>query len=599
MQRKLVESLGKAAILGGISALARCQESAEPFVGFDTEYTSRGNRFLSYQLAGEKGSGLFTEGITIETLEARCMSVAGDFESCWLITFWSIAELQFLPILTRSKNWRLYGAGSFDCEFETENGRKLKVFDISRFWSSPRQSLRQVAEAFGLKKLEYDTTKVTKKSLRDPAFIKYAVNDAILCYQLMQMLRAEFLPLGADPLISKTAAGTAATVFRRRIEKDTRFNCQIPRARLAGLYSCWGGRAEVFERGDFEELHEYDIESAYPNAAVAIGEFPTGESLKEATTIRQVVDNKGFAQCIFRFPDSIEYPCLPIILDYGQFYPSSGIAWATSFELQEALERNCKLEMLEGWYYTSGDKSLAETMQWALDLRARSTGAQRVATKLIANSLIGKLAQRRRGIDIEKMRKVCEELGLPIQDVILLSEKELEALGLMREAKVGTCFMPEWNGLITGHVRAQLSRIIDMSEPVYCATDSVWSKKPIKTLPPKLGLKRSGPGTVIRTRFAAIYGEKDHIAHHSIWSREAALQLLTGTDDLIEYKILRPIKLKESIRKRIRLATFVEESRRGSKAWDGKRELLSSGKTRPWKTLDHYYKWRVDQSPRK
>jgi len=596
--RNVIEKLGNQAILAGINPLRENQRSADPVIGFDTEYDSKTRELICYQLAGESFDGLFEGQLTVAQLAKVVRKHYPDSEGAWLITYWSYAELQFLPVLSKSFGWAIYGSGSFDCSFRTNSGFELRVFDISRFFE--RSSLAKVAQSFGLKKLEWDTTSVTRRDLKDPRFRKYAINDAKLCFQIMEALRAQFLPLGSDPLISKTAAGCTATVFRRQYVSEP-IRTKIPKARLAGLYSCWGGRAEALRRGKFDNLYEYDITSAYPTAVIEIKRFPTGPDLKERNSLREITKGPGFARVLFTHPKSVQYPALPVVTPFAQIYPLAGITWATSFEIKCAAELGTKIEVLEGWGYSGGSTELYDMMQWALEMRRQSTGAKSVAAKLMANSLIGKLAQRRGGIDIEKLREFCQKQGVSLHDAIQLSSEELKVLGLERPNKVGTCFMPEWNSLITGYVRAQLHGILMQSEPTYCATDSVWSLSPIKNPPPGLGLKRKGPGAVVRTRFGAIFepGQAPHLAHHSIWTRDAGLRLIQDfdrTERSIRYPLKRAIKLRESIRTRVRIATFVEELRQGNTNWDGKRRLFDSGETAPWQSADQYLQWRKEHN---
>lgn len=562
-------------------------------MGFDTEYDSTTRKLICYQLSSPKFEELCTGRMGVEQIANKIMRAHPGSRGAWLITFWSYAEIQFLPFLTKSTNWQLYGSGSFDCLFRARSGFELRIFDIARFFE--RSGLQKVAQSFGLRKLDWNRQTVTAVDLADPKFREYALNDARLCWQIMEQLRAHFLELGADPLLSKTAAGTTAVVFRHNYVKKP-LTTKIPGARLAGLNSCWGGRAEAFRMGRFPMLWEYDLESAYPNAVISIKQFPTGRDLKEGNR------GHGFAKVIFKHPSETQYPALPVVTQFAQLYPLSGVSWATSFELEKARELGAEIEVLEQWSYKGGDTSLYELIQWALEIRKNSTGAKSIAAKLMANSMIGKLAQRRGGTDIEKLRKFCEKEGVSIHDAIKLSSEELKALGLQRENKVGTCFMPEWNSLITGFVRSQLHGILLQSEPVYCATDSVWSTKEIENPPEKLGLKRKGPGAVVRTRFGAIFadGEMPHLAHHSIWNKEAALKLIAEMDSVseIHYSARRAVKLRESIRTRVRIATFLEEVRKGNTNWDGKRELLPDGSTRPWKTVDQYLQWRKEQNKR-
>lgn len=599
MLRSVIDGLGNQAILGGINPLKQSQRSADPVVGLDTEYDSKTRRLICYQLAGETEEGswgeLYSGKLGVEELARHLTRRYPHARAFWLITYWSLAELQFLPVLSESFDWALYGTGSFDCSFCSSTGVELRVFDISRFFE--RASLGKVAESFGLRKLEYDRTRITRADLSNPRFRTYAINDARLCFQIVEALRAQFVEHGSDPLISKTAAGSTATVFRHRFI-DAPIKTETPRARLAGLLSCWGGRAEALERGKFDSVYEYDLTSAYPNSVLSIKRFPTGADLREKKEVKALLKTTGFGRVIFKYKRPTHIPALPVVTQFAQVYPLSGQSWATTFEIRRALEGGAQVDLMEGWGYTGGSTQLYDMMQWALEMRRNSTGARSIAAKLMANSLIGKLAQRRGGIDVERMRAFCAEEGIPLADAIQLSSEELKALGLERPNKVGTCFMPEWNSLITGHTRAELHKILCTSDPVYCATDSVWSKTPIRKPPANLGLKRTGPGAVVRTRFGAIFppGENPHLAHHSIWNREAGLKLIedlgTPKEGERKYKIRRAIKLRESIRTKVRIATFVEEVRKGNTNWDGKRRLNLDGSTEPWQSVDQYLQWR-------
>src|SRR6185436_16169651 len=124
----------------------------DPVIGFDTEYDSTTRELLCYQLAGGAFEGLFENRLTVSALARIVRKNYPNSTGAWLITFWSYAELQFLPVLSRSFGWAIYGSGSFDCSFKTGDGYELRIFDISRFFE--RSSLAKVAQSFGLKKLD-------------------------------------------------------------------------------------------------------------------------------------------------------------------------------------------------------------------------------------------------------------------------------------------------------------------------------------------------------------------------------------------------------------------------------------------------------------
>ena len=580
-----------------ISPLTRGSKFEGLVLGFDTEYESKGGAFLCAQLSDGTHSVWSQKKLTVHGLAKWIAAEYGaePGDEIILVSFFSIAELQFMPVKTESFGWREYGSGSLDVSFHDERTAiTIHVFDIARFFD--KQSLAKVADSFGFKKLSWKRDQISRADLKKPGFKAYALNDAILARKIVDALRNQFEPWEIDPLAEKTAASTAAAVFRRGWV-DEEVKCDENRARLAGMLSCWGGRAEAFSRGAFQRVYEYDLSSAYPRAAIALGEMPCAGSWSEVSSVRKLASYRGgLAQVRFRFPDSEGYPCLPLVTKTAQLYPLSGTEWVTFAEIAEALAVGCKIEIIEGWGYKKGTTILRDYMEEILEKRAAAKGAQKVAFKLLANSLIGKLAQRVTDIDINKLREASEKHGIQLDDLGSMRREELAVLGIESAPRVGTIFMPEWNSLITGHVRARIGVLARLCRAVYVATDAVWSTRKLSAKElrawPDLELKRQGPAVVARTRLGVIYDddENPHVAQHSIWNRKAALECLGDIDGRpLRYKIRRPVKLRESMQRRRRFGEWIEEERSAEGYWDDKRELAPNGRdSRPWGNVSDY-----------
>lgn len=589
MLEKIVAELGKVAFARMITPLHRVPLFQGEIVGFDTEYDSKTARFLSYQL-GYNGHGVMVTGsISVDSLAGSCLDLIGFHPGeIMLISYWSLAELQFLPVRTESFNWKEFGLGSFDCSFHSKrHNLTLHIFDLARFFD--RQSLANVAKTFGLRKLDYERHKISRRDLQRADFKEYAINDAIITEQICRSLRNEYLGRGVDILDTRTPANTAATVFRLEQVREPFRNDNSP-ARLAGMRSAWGGRAEALERGYFSSLHEYDLASAYPNAALAIKRFPLGPDWRELSTLARSDNKHGFAKIRFRFDPSERYPCLLVAGKYAQIYPIEGETWATLPEITLARAIGCRCVLIEGWTYNSGTLALRDFLQGVVEARKTAEGAKRVALKLLANSLIGKLAQRTHTVDIDKMAKTAKEIGCSIEELFSLSWDEQAALGIEPRISVGALFMPEWNALITGYVRAQISEMVAATEAVYVATDAVWTRTKLHSVPPGYTHTRSGPGVVARTRLGMILDDKayPHIAHHSIWSRDIAKRLLRNIDKPLRYVTKRPIKVREALREGLKIGKWVTEWRNADARWDNKRILEADGSTRPWKSVTEY-----------
>jgi len=565
-----------------IRPLQRTQVYRHAILGFDTEYTSTDGEYLSTQLASATETLFETEKITVDRLAQWCKRLSPEHDQFTLVSFFSLAELQFLPIRTAGFNLREYGT-SFDCSFYSKrHDVSIRVFDLARFFD--RQGLAKVAEAFGLKKLAWKRDRVTRADLKKRAFREYAINDAKLAFEIFNTLRAEFLDKGVDIVLTETPARTASTVFRANYV-DKELANENSRARYVAMRATWGGRAEAFRRGVFPQVFEYDLPSAYPNAAVEFDSLPTSD-WKEVTSITRLDRYRGgFAHVDFAFPLHTRFPTLPVIAYNKQFYPLRGREYVTFDEIIFALSQGARVDIIEAWGFKKGTKCFREYMLDALKMRKEAKGARSVAAKLLANSVIGKLAQRAHRISVDALWKYHEETGCPLEDLMALSAEELKALDIPGEVSVGACFMPEWNALITGRTRMKLSRLIAKHEPIYCATDAIWVTKEIKHPGYDATLKRSGPGSVWRTRVGNI-GE--HTVHHAIHNRAHAAEIVRGEALPGEYTVRRPLKLREAIKKGERIGKWVEETKLSSLEWDNKRQLRDNGETLPWIDVQSY-----------
>lgn len=616
MDTRLIEDLGKILFTRSVCKIKRLPVCPWPVVGFDTEYTSRGRQvktkagvcrfptLLSFQLhTGEKGAFYeIKRGDSFDPvrLYQECCALLGEaHKDIYLAVYFSLAELQFLPVLTEGFRLNEYSRGSTDCSFRAGNGN-LHIFDLWRWFDGA--SLARAAAALGYKKLDQNTKTMTRARNNTAKGKKYAIHDAYLCWQICHDVREVFLQkTGVDPLTTKTPASASAKAFRAlHVRSD--IYCDEDRARRAALHGLWGGRAEVFSRGTLSgEFTEYDFISAYPTAAMRIGQFPCQGDWREFSTLkmaRKMIG--GFVNVRFTFPQSEQYPCLPVQTKYGTIYSSAGESWCSTYEAILAEEMGAKITVLEGWGYKKGTKILADYLKWTMDERKKSQGAARQMWKLLSNSLVGKLAQRGWHADTQALFDMAEEMEYEYLDEFLsdlngLSRREREALGLVRPS-VGPIFLPEWNGLITGYTRAALSQVLKSGQGVYCHTDSIWCKK--KPRFPRLPIeaKGTGPVTIIRTRFACIgepvtkaglASKAIHMPFHSVWNRQAALQMIQrfirkpGTFTK-RYKVNRPLHWKEAAALRVPPGTWITQDRDASTFWDHKRRLSDGGFTRPW-----------------
>jgi hypothetical protein len=243
---------------------------------------------------------------------------------------------------------------------------------------------------------------------------------------------------------------------------------------------------------------------------------------------------------------------------------------------------------------------LADYLQWTMEKRAGAKGAAGVMYKLLGNAIIGKLAQGLNKIPIDKYQELAERSGYTLDELLACTTEELRLLAKLHDmvnakgeptieiVSCGSIFMPSWNGLICGKGRETVGRMIVSGNAVYCHTDSVWCLNEPDPVDLPFELKRSGEVVCVRRGLACIgdiHKKGAHIPRHSIWCAEAAKVVLTeftGESEEWEYWKERPLKFKEAKRRGVPIGTWVNEKRTASTVWDGRRRLLSNGKTLPW-----------------
>jgi hypothetical protein len=591
------QRIASVALTRGVKPLAPkvAEDSDElAIVGFDTEYTSANQRLLLFQLWSEGKGKVYTPPLSVKRLVAEVDELVGRKpKRIVLVTYFSLAELQFLPVFADGKRFFVGGRGSLDVRFELGK-RVLEVFDLARWYDG--QSLASAAKAHGMRKRDWNTRNVTARDARKAAFREYALHDARLCHDLLVQLRGAFHAEGVEMLEAKTPAGASARVFRTsylRVEVDA----PPPRARFLALLGTWGGRTEVYRRGAISEGVEFDLPSAYPNAAAAFGVLPSGRHWRAVGSLRRIDDARGgFARVAFAFPPCERYPCLPVVAEGYQLFPLEGTSYATFAEVQYARELGAKLELIEGWGFDDGDDTFPSYLRRLMDDRKGATGARRVALKLLANSVIGKCAQAIEDYGLEDLRRVAAANELTLLELVEMHPEERAELGVKKRLSLGSLFLPEWNGLITGHVRAQLARMLHVGEPIYSATDAVWYAGNPGVLPYPAEKKHEGHAIIARTRLARLGA--GHVVHHSVARRSAASRLLSqfvragGNDVRRKYRVRRPLKAMEALRFGLPLGKWIEETRTARTDWDGKRKLLPDETTRPWLNLGEFLAWR-------
>lgn len=599
-------------------------------IGFDTEYDSLTKKLISIQLSYEGVAKLFPmDSITWTELFAivqgflrdRGVKLSKRITAIKLISYFSIAEAQFLDTLAPEVRVDQWGSGNYDfhyptritvymqcplcgakqkdsagsceCGYQGRFKRKeqvrqyLQIIDLQTWFRG--MPLAKVAETFGLRKLEYDRTRISKECLTDPKFHEYACHDAVLCEKIYKKLRKTFwLDFGVDIARTKTPANTSMTIFRKRfLSRDCEQRDTILR-RLV-LLASWGGNNQCFARGVFRGRYtEYDAKSMYPNSAICLRLLPTDDDWYACASLESFLNPLnigGVCEVLFEFPRNCMYPCLPVMIEGALAYPLAGRSYCTLEEVRLAHKMGAKLVLIRGYAYRTGLPDLAGYLQELMfrkdEAEEKGDTVRRTLYKLMANSIIGKFTQKVVEYDINEIKRFAAKYDIPVKD--LMRMKNLEAVGISKKVNLGSGFYPEWNTLILGYARSVLAEAFWQNAHRVMAgtTDSLILEGDMKQTEIRgIKFEKKAEGdflALVRTRFylLATGDEVKHIAYHGMRSREEALKVLMNGifEESHTYLAKHLRKYREALRHGQALGDEITQQFRIWLGWDGKRRL--------------------------
>ncbi|MFH8119888.1 MAG: DNA polymerase [Candidatus Aenigmatarchaeota archaeon] len=396
---------------------------------------------------------------------------------------------------------------------------RIIFIDLAAFFHS---SLEKIAEEFNLprklEKPEYlGLRKPTRKEL--DYFIKYAMQDAKICYYLGKILISWHKKFDIDISRIPTCSPAlfSSRIFKKHFLKDTIKLPHKPIVQLA-LLSYWGGRSECFIYGFVEKCYYYDFNSFYPYALTQIP-IPIENKWKFTTKFD---GENGFYVITAEIKNQKINP-LPVkkerlIFPYGKFKTV-----VTGYELKEALNENIQIHY--GWIYTGrSSSSVKDFVLHFYNLKKNAKNPiEKCFYKLILNSIYGKFIQL----------------------------KEEKAMG-KNLFLAGGLFNPVIASWVTGFCRSKLYSLMKKYEDkvIYCDTDSLITLEPIKEDVGndlgKLKLEYVGWGIFVREKCYII---KDKFVHHGyIGNKETFMKMIL--ENKTQYTVKRILKFRAAIRRK-------------------------------------------------
>lgn len=293
-------------------------------------------------------------------------------------------------------------------QFKIEKNNQEKKIYIVDLFSMFKKSLNKASKEFlNDEKLDIiDASKLNTDikywidNLDD--IIEYCMKDAKLTARLGNKLIDEIIQCNLLlPKFFTSHASLAKQYFR--------YNCRIPSLKYIptnildiGFRTYYGGRFEVLKRGYFDNLYDYDINSAYPKTISELPSFKYGnwKVVKEINHKECI----GFYEVLFSIPEQYISP-FPLRLKNRLIVFPSGIfgTWITWYEAD--LLRDYIIKVSNGYEYFPSRKEykpfkLAIETLYQEKLRNKYTNEIFYwLVKLTMNSLYGCFIEKHRKID--------------------------------------------------------------------------------------------------------------------------------------------------------------------------------------------------------
>lgn len=589
----------------------------------------------------------------------------------------------------------------FFVDMKTETGKKSLEAVSNEFKECRKLGGKMSIEGVGGNTEDYWKSHMLEFKDKYPVeFEKYALQDVIITEALLRAYRKkEWEELKVDLLQAPTNGAIATTFFRSFEMKEGEVfgNTNIP-ARKFILECSHGAVMVALKRGKFWSIYENDFTGFYGYSMRNAKLLPrNAEDIIPASNLKQLLSGyDGWAKVRFEFPKKYNekkvFPTLPVqeyiplnrvspsitpTSDNGSLvvsakdlirekkqennnacearskksslilFPRTGVSYCTVCEIRGAMAFGCKIEFLDGWYYTEGTNKFSDFAKKEIALRAKArTRGDKVGEaihKSLPNHLVGKLFQHKGGFEIERAQDIADYLEEPLTDVISgkrevsmevieedierrleeglegkahapraikkLSKKDPRLALCLRikkngveitsKTRIGACWLPEVWSLILGRARAALWWVVNQYglDPVHLSTDSFHDVNPLAgELDTPFGAylihtTKEKPEVMIINR-TKLYLHGERVAQH-------AVHLPPAQKELVRKMITDAVKAKydKTSTNTLRSAALKEEAFGGGyekemqfdPRWDNKVKIEADGSYRAWECIEEYF----------
>lgn len=355
-------------------------------------------------------------------------------------------------------------------------GTVVRWMDSAAFCPPGSKSLSSALKIYGVPYRKLPTPEgLGERELEGPEFEAYALNDARAEEALGQAIMALHQEYDITPCVSLPQL--SARILRHHFFRPKEsFPFPPEPCRLAAEKSYHAGKNGFYVApGVYENLYEYDINSAFPKAMRDMPQMVKGRYRHVKTYRRKKLGiyRVSGRRLVGRYPLLFDDSFRPIPV--GPFQD----IWITGYELDLLRSRSdYRFRCHEGWIWDHAPKYRHSPLKEFVDkfwiLKSTTPkGPKRDTYKNILNSLYGKFA-------------ACVEKHPVIETAF--GAVELRGDG-GRYFVAGALYHPFIATQITGYVRAELYKLETRGRALHAATDSIKSRLRLKTSDTLGGIK--------------------------------------------------------------------------------------------------------------
>lgn len=514
---------GKRANKYTLSPLTHSKGKQKEFIGFDVETHTTQNTFLMgsfYWKQGDKKK--YATFYSREKMIKYVLRRIKFFRSRWIVA--TNLEFDFTVLFKDTKYWNAFDllfrdsqliAVSEDTTFcnKKTNYKKMQFVDTMNY--AP-YSVAKWGKILNIQKLERPSswkaevingleTLVPRKPKDTYEYFelnKYNIRDCEVSCNAMYLIQKGIRQFNGTLKI--TIASSCFDIFRRgfMIEPFTKEQYVLDQENpdktdvLDLIYSAYyGGRTEVFKRGEFENVYYYDINSLYPSVMREALPLPQSIQKPQKPLMQYITLYEGVSVVTITAPH-INKPFLPVRHDDRLIFPIGTFKGAyTHVELRKAISLGYTIhDIHDQIYYTKKNtyfKKYIDTMYKHRLIQKKNGDVLESITKLFMNSLYGGFGMK--WVTETKLKRFedmtnddLNKLGIyeVFQNDYVMTRK-VKSYDGKRKYPIIACY-------VTALARTLMYDYLDNESVIYTDTDSIMTEDPLpeSMISDKLGMMK-------------------------------------------------------------------------------------------------------------